>query len=105
MDDEKLLACATEFIVSWRGEVIYVSRYDNHRNLYPDGWTVCSWKNHPYGDSTNPFYLSSDGVWRYKKGSRFESVKAALRSLSRACPPGSRGWEQIAASPYDSMVA
>jgi hypothetical protein len=77
VNDEKLLRCATRFVVSLHGCTIVIERYDNHGGLIPDGgWVVCRWLG-----SMNPWYLAGDGEWRYKGGSNWPSAREALTAL------------------------
>lgn len=80
MEDAKLLRCAREFVIVVDGERIFVTRYDNHRNLLPgDTWCVM----HVRG-ALNPWYLSHDGLWRYKSGDRYLTFRDAIEMLEQS---------------------
>jgi hypothetical protein len=92
--NEELLRCARELVVvrPSDGMHVYVTRYTNHGALLNDGmWMAMIHANCPDRSPSaagaspfNPFYLTSDGHWRYKAGAGFKSLDDALAAVSRA---------------------
>lgn len=81
-----------EYAITWRQREVIISRYNNHGRFVADGkWCVAIWPSggpgHPQ-DTTNVFYLGSDGAWRYKAGDLFDSPEVAVQALRQATVEG-----------------
>lgn len=77
---------ATEYLVGykWNDEKeqrnIFITRHTNHSGWVEDGqWVVCIWLG-----PMNPWYLSSDGMWRYKFGTRWVTAERAYQALRKS---------------------
>lgn len=79
---EQLVPFAREYLFSYEGINVTISRYNNHGRLLPDdGWMV-SVHGSRQTSTTNHHYLThSTGEWRYKCGDLFASAEDALASV------------------------
>jgi hypothetical protein len=68
---------------------VYITRHTNHGGFVEGGgWVVCIVLG-----SMNPWYLSSDGKWRYKFGNNWPSAEEAYIAL-RKSESISKSWKE-----------
>jgi hypothetical protein len=77
---------ATEFLtrVKWpdedKGRIVFITRKSNHGTWIKDGgWVACIVLG-----PMNPWYVSADGLWRYKYGDSFKTADDAYKAARRS---------------------
>ena len=80
---------ATEFRVrlKWpdeeKGRTVFITRHSNHGDWIEDGgWVACIVLG-----AMNPWYVSADGLWRYKTGHRFATADLAYQQARNSKSP------------------
>ena len=78
-----------EYIFKIAGEMVIISKYDNHRNFIKDGkWAVCWIRG-----ECNPWYLGENGEWHYKVGCTFHTAEDAYEHCLQF-PPSKSSYKE-----------
>ena len=73
---------ACEYMFSIEGNIIFVTRYNNHHDMILDNkWSVCWLRG-----ARNLWYLNTDGTWQYKHGCTYATADDAYEHCLK-CPP------------------